>query len=313
MDSKKMYAELCKSENLSIFMQDWWLDVVCDVGNWQPVLVFDKNEKPIGATFFYQKKKLGFSIVTQPPMTPITQIWYRPLPADAIHKEEAYKADILKKIIEKIPKSSFFQVNFHFSLKNHLPFHWAGFKQTTRYTYLIDLTSTIDEIHSNLKHNVRTNLKKAEKNINIAECFDLEIVYETLRFSFLQNKIKTPFSFEKLNALYQKLLENKSVFIYLATNENGHIEGVAFIVLDKKTAYFLFSGKKSEKNNATMSLLVWKSIEKAKTLGYQYFDFDGSVLSQIEPFFQSFGGERMSYFQIFKTKNKWLEWLFQLR
>ncbi len=193
-----------------------------------------------------------------------------------------------------------------------MPFHWACFNQTTRYTYLIDLRLEIDEICQNLQHNVRTNLKKAEKNTMISTCSDSKIIYETLNFSFSQKKIKTPFSYEKLDKLHHKLVENKSVFAYSAADEKKEITAICYIILDKKTAYFLLSGKKTEKNNAAMSLLVWKSIQKAKELGCHSFDFDGSVLESVEPFFRSFGGERKAYFQIFKAKNKFLDFLFTL-
>lgn len=37
--------------------------------------------------------------------------------------------------IDNLPKFDYFNMNFHYSITNWLPFYWRGFKQTTRYTY----------------------------------------------------------------------------------------------------------------------------------------------------------------------------------
>ncbi len=310
MDIKKIYQCLCEDEKLSVFQQSWWLDALCGEANWQPILVFDKNEKVIGATYSFVKKKFGFSILTQAPLTPITHLWFRPLPLDAQHKKENYETDILKQIIQQFPQTSFFLVNLHFSIQNHLPFYWKSFRQTTRYTYLIDLQQNKDIILDNFKHNVRTNIKKAQKNLTVSDLHDATIIYEILENTYRQNALKIPFSLATFNKIHELLQQRKQSFALSALDSDAKIEAVAYIVLDQKTAYFMFSGKKRKENHAAMSLLIWESIQKSAFLGYHFFDFDGSVLPNVEPFFQSFGGERKSYFQITKAKNKLLELYF---
>jgi len=48
-------------------------------------------------------------------------------------------------------------------------------------------------------------------------------------------------------------------------------------------------------------LLVQKSIEKAKQLGCQIFDFEGSMLKGVEIFFRNFGGKMEPYYTINKA------------
>jgi Acetyltransferase (GNAT) domain len=307
MDLKITYQHLCEQEKLSVFQQYWWLDAVCGAANWQPILVFDKNQKVIGATYIFLKKKYGFSILTQAPLTPILHVWFRPLPPDAQHKKDSYETDILKQIIQQLPKVSFYLMNLPFALQNHLPFHWAGFHQTTRYTYLIDLQQSSEKILDDFKHNVRTNIKKAQKNLIISAINNSRVVYDVLQKSYQQNALKIPFSFDVFEKLHELLHQRKQSFALSALDSDGNIEAVAYLILDGKTAYFMFSGKKSKENHAAMSLLIWESLQKAALLGCHFFDFDGSVLPKVEPFFQSFGGERKSYFQITKAKNKFLE------
>ena len=47
---------------------------------------------------------------------------------------------------------------------------------------------------------------------------------------------------------------------------------------------------------------MWEAIKFAKKLGIKYFDFEGSMVPQIERYFRGFGGKLTPYYRINKAK-----------
>jgi hypothetical protein len=43
---------------------------------------------------------------------------------------------------------------------------------------------------------------------------------------------------------------------------------------------------------------MWESVKHAKDLGLRYFDFEGSMVPQIETYFRGFGGRLTPYYRI---------------
>ena len=97
----------------------------------------------------------------------------------------------------------------------------------------------------------------------------------------------------------------------LATDENGNNHAALLLVWDKHSAYYLIGGSDSNyRNSEAMSLLMWKAIEKA-SLMVDNFDFEGTMLESVERFIRGFGGEQTPYYQLVKSKPKWLKSFFE--
>ncbi len=68
-----------------------------------------------------------------------------------------------------------------------------------------------------------------------------------------------------------------------------------------------------------MSFLLWEAIQISCNLGKKYFEFEGSMLTQIDRFFKNFMGEEVSYRSIekinsglFQTLQKIKNWMTNL-
>ena len=303
--SKNQYSQLCQSESLPIFMQDWWLDSVCGTDNWQPILVFDKNEKIIGASFYYNKSRYGLRTVTQPFLTPFSGVWFRPSNFESSRKKQQYEADILKEIAKKLPNVAIFAQNFHFSLTNILPFHWSGFKNTIRYTYFFENINDLRVILGNFSMSVRQNIKKGD-DLKVIESENTKFLYNLLSNAIQKSKGKLNYSEKNLHTLHINIKKNQSGQIFEIQNTDNETLGSTLIVWDKETAYFLISGD-TKKHKSAITVLIWRVLEILDEKGIKKFDFDGSILPHIEPFYRSLGAERKPYFRITKIKNKFLE------
>ena len=160
--SKFIYQELCASQNLPIFMQDWWLDALCGE-NWQPIIVFDKENKPEAAMVYHWKKKYGFTFLLPPPLTPIMGAWFRyPTQAQKQHSIYHHEMKLTDALIDELPNAVFTITQLGLNFDNWLPFMWRGFKQRTRYTFLIENLGDFDGVLANFSENVKRNLKRKE-------------------------------------------------------------------------------------------------------------------------------------------------------
>ena len=85
-------------------------------------------------------------------------------------------------------------------------------------------------------------------------------------------------------------------FAFAAYRESEAIAAV-FCVFDKRKAYYLIGGYDSADTHAGAgAACMQEAILKAKSLGLEMFDFEGSVIPAIERYFRGFGGELTPYF-----------------
>ncbi|HOK80319.1 MAG TPA: GNAT family N-acetyltransferase, partial [bacterium] len=68
-------------------------------------------------------------------------------------------------------------------------------------------------------------------------------------------------------------------------------------------AHYLLGGyDESSKHRGAGVLSMWEGIIYAKSLGLKYFDFEGSMVPEIEKYFRGFGGVLTPYFRVNKAK-----------
>ncbi|MBL4654242.1 MAG: methicillin resistance protein, partial [Bacteroidia bacterium] len=141
--SKEKYRDFCKSEkSIPLFSQDWWLDTTVSDNNWDVSLIEKGGE--ITASFPYVKsKRLIFSLLSMPKLTPYLGIWMRYPPDQKYTSRLSHEKEITNELITQLPKCDHFAQRFHPSFSNWLPFYWHSYEQVTRYTYLLDDLSNL--------------------------------------------------------------------------------------------------------------------------------------------------------------------------
>lgn len=300
--NKVKYRELCAQvDSIPIFMQPWWLDAVCTEGvSWDAILAYDSKERVIAALTFCIKKKWGFQQITMPHLTQYTGIWF-----DSQLEEQNARQKALKAIIKQIPHFHRLILRFNYHLKDWLPFYWAGFQQTTRYTYIIPDTQNLESVFNNFSNSIKHEIKKAEAIYTIKTSEDFDIFF---KLKHVKDHTPTPI-WKSLNTV---LTEKQCRAMYLAENTEGGIDAAAYIIWDKNSTYYLASGmnKQGRKYHA-MPLILWQAIQDSAHRT-PIFDFEGSMIESIEPFFRKFGAVQMPYFQLSKFSNRWWEIVFRI-
>ena len=302
--NKVDYIKFCETEtSVPIFMQPWWLDAVCTEGlTWNIALARDKNKNISSVLSFCEKRKCGFKKITMPHLTQFTGVWMKSLDHKSYHEKQSHEQDNLQQIIAQLPHCQHFTLRTHFNLTHWLPFYWAGFKQTTRYTYIIPSLSDLNLVFNNFEGNVKRAIRQNEGKYTIEQSDDFDL--------FLKLKYKndnTPLGiWRNLNDILGKKQQKR---LYFARNTEGVAEATAYIVWDNSTAYYLASGTTElGRKNQVMSLLLWQAMQDCAH-DATVFDFEGSMLKTVEPYFRRFGTEQKAYFQLTKFSNKFLEML----
>ena len=99
--------------------------------------------------------------------------------------------------------------------------------------------------------------------------------------------------------LVRDLIDKDLGMIFVTLFEKLPVGGL-FLAYDKRCAYNLLSYfDKASNIRGIPSSLIWHSIKYASERNLEVYDFEGSVLPDIERFFQCFGGNHTPYFQVY--------------
>lgn len=297
MDKKQAYRDLCqaKSAEIPIFSKDWWLDTVCGKDNWE-VMLTSKNDQIQGA--------LPFTSI-MPTLTQNFKVWINYPKEQKLAEKLSFEKEILESLINEIPRNLDIGIRLHHSLKNHLPFYWAGYDQTTRYTYILKNVKSTPRIWDGFRDNIRREVRKAESRVGlkINNEPDIKLFYDLSEMTFKRQNIKMPYNLEALKNLDQTCAEKKCRKMYFAEDHDGKVHAAIYIVWDEKTAYYLMGGANPDlRNSGATSFLMWQAIQDMAEI-VEEFDFEGSMIPTVERYFRSFGAEPIPYFSLEKNNS----------
>ena len=313
--NKERYKEFCKSEeDMPIFSCDWWLDSVCGVDKWD-VALFEKGGQIYASMPYYNFKKVWFNLSIMPKLTQTLGIYIKYPNYQKYYKKISWEKKAMSAILHSLPKTDYFSQSFHRNLNNWLPFYWAGYEQTTRYSYIIEATAdgSMDLVEDGFENDIRRRIKKAiSDGVEVFEGENIGLFYELNKLTFARKGMDIPYSFEFIKNLYKNCKENDAVKMFFAKDKSGAMLAASFLVHDKSVVYYLMGGiDPAKKELGAMDLVLFESIKFAMQSN-KTFDFEGSMIESIEKYFRSFGAVQKPYHNISKTSSKSLKILMLL-
>jgi len=306
VSDKKEYRELCKVEEpTSPFSRDWWLDAVCGRENWDVAVVEDHGQIAACLPYHFVKRR-GRTEILMPKLTPSLGPWVRYPEGMKPANRLSLEMDMYSRLIEALPPFLRFNQNFHYSVTNWLPFYWKGFRQMTRYTYVIDDLTDSDEISHNLRKKRKETIKKAEKEFTVVESDDLRKFYELNKQPFDKQDVSVPYTYDLLSELDSSCRLHRSRKMLFALDKDDQVHSALYLVTSPRSTTALMSGLDPQfKGDGSTSLLFWEAL-KMSALVSREFDFEGSMLRHVESVLRSFGGRQAPYFTIWKTDSRML-------
>lgn len=307
-DRKKYYLEAVRQLDLPIFFQPWWLDVVCQNGDWHVCLFRNSTGKVLGVLPFYLQSLLGLKLIRTPPYTPYLGVWldYSDC-SDRNTSKYSFENKVIEELVEQLPKVSWYHQIHPDQLQNWFPFYWRHYRQTTRYTYILEKLNP-EYIYENMKPGVRNKIHKAERTgLIIQQKNDLESFITQLKNTFKRQNKFQEVDTSLLQKLHTEIFRQEQGALYFATDQKGQTHAALYLIWDHETAYCWQLGADTQlRKSGAVQLLIWHTIQVTAGMGKRY-NFEGSMLPHIEPVFRAFGAERKPVFQIRKFGNRFLE------
>lgn len=305
---REMYRRLCRDEYIPLHSQAWYLDAVCGENRWEAALVTDKNGRITGALPYVLRKKFGILTEIRNPLLSIYNFLYLRLPDNPdISKIKLLSKShkIIGQLAEQLPEVTFFRQNLHPDLQNILPFLRAGYRQTTRYSYVFNDLSDPEVLLQKAAYNLRHDIKKTESLIEIETSDNPEPLYSLNVQSYAEKGLPLPYSRAFLLRAYEALQIRKNKDLYYAKDKSsGEIVAGLLIAYDEKTAYALTAGyQRNSVGRSPLNCLYRHAVIKAAKR-VQRFDFEGSMTPEIEHIYRNFGAKRTPYHHIYRFRSR---------
>lgn len=247
--------------------------------------------------------RFGLKQAIHPPLTPYLGVVF-----DKKERKYVSRISYEKRIsgaIAKTIKKDFDGVRFNFSpfFPDLQPFIWEDFSCDVRYTYMLYLRD-LGNTWKNMDDSRRNDIRKAEKDgLSVEFNNDFEKTFALVQKTFhRQNKIP---KFRCVALEYDRILAQKDQRkAFLARDKEGEPIAVVYIVWDKKRSYYLLGGYDPEKkHHGASAIALWEAIKFTKEkLRLDEFDFEGSMIPQVEFFFRKFGGRLTPYYSVAWTR-----------
>lgn len=296
------YRILCrKEETIPLFCQDWWLDLVCGEEQWEVALT--KNNGTITAALpYWPRRRWGMRTIGMPPLTQSLGPWIR-YPADQKQTSKlAFEKDILTELVQQLPRCSLICQRLDPQVTNWLPLYWQGFSQTTRYTYLLPDLSNLETLFSAFQTNIKTDIRKAERKLQVTEGTAAELFYLQEK-AFARQGLPSPYPQAFLSELLERCKQRNCCQLFVAKDAQGHSHASSCLVWDSQEAVYLVSGSDPQiHHSGANSLLLWNAIQHAAQLRKR-FNFGGSMIEPVERFLRGFGGTPHPYLQVGKVNS----------
>ena len=285
-----------------IFQESWWLDAVAP-GAWRDITVTSggvvRARWPI-----YQERRGLFDVITLPPLTHRLGPWLDLGDATKTARRYELEKDLTGALLEQLPPHDILQVNCHSGITNMLPFVWAGFEESARYTYVVDVTQSETALWDALRENIRRESRKARKQLQVETIDDVNECIRLIGKTYARQGNPNPFDSPAMRRLDAAAAERGRRGMLVARDERGQIHAAVYLVWDAKTTYYLAGGADPElRTSGAHSLLIWEALVRSRARSTE-FDLTGSMVESIERFFRAFGGQQRIYFSLNKMSRR---------
>ncbi|MCK0195796.1 GNAT family N-acetyltransferase [Ancylobacter sp. 6x-1] len=269
----------------SVFDEPWWYEAATG-GSWRKV-EFDDGKVLAASLVYSTYREGGLRIVGMPHLARVMQ------PTIKFHSVEARRnlshvIRALQGLSEQLPKFDRFSYTLAPDSDLDLAFNLAGFTVTTSFTFRTRQDPDYDPLRE-MDQKVRYNIKTGLKRMQVVEHTDVER-YIRLSQSFIGDRaFKDNVDYGAIRRIMAAAVDRGQAIILACVDETGADMASAVLLTDSRYLYYWLNSRNPAANEgAANSVLIWKSIEKARALGLT-FDMDGYAKANTGVFLSRFG------------------------
>ena len=284
-----------------VFFQPWWLEAVAP-GQWDGAVAW-RGEEVAGVWPYAYKIRLGrYRLLEPPELSFYLGPWIRSSIARTTRRLSEEK-DLMTELHDALPEFASFHQWFHPRVTNWMPLQWKGFSQTTRYTYLIPDTLDIEALWGETETNIRTDVRKARKELEVVEHDNAGQFLELQKRTYARHGMAMPFTEETFLRLDSACVKHSCRTILSAEDSLGRPHAAAYLVSDSTTMYAFLRARDPDLKRGAAALVLWAAIELASSQ-QKAFEFMGSWEEHIERFVRAFGGRQTPFFEVTKMNSQ---------
>lgn len=275
----------------SVFEQIWWLKAVAPNWDWKEIFVKDGDMVIARWVTISNAHNM-----TMPVQTQTLGFWIHP---DILDGDKYYnrQKELINILLSQMPSKSI-AVSLAPENKYFLPFVWSYFKVYPRISYRITNLSDINAVYFSLGKIVKKNIKSANNKVCVREIDDISLLYKLMEKTFAVQKRKYPFTIELFERIYSACKAHNACKLLYAIDKDSNIHSGTLFVYDEHVCYYLIAGTDPAfRSSGANSLLIWEGIKFASE-HCSCFDFEGSMIENIEQFVRQFGGIPVVYFEV---------------
>lgn len=300
IDKNQLAKFSAKNKIENIFLSESYMEEFPEVKCFG---IFSKDKQLKGVFLLQEFKRLKIlKQLSNPVFTPNCQLFYK---SEA--KNNAKKNTEEKKVIQALVdflegrKENIISISFPEKWIDFQPFYWKKYKVITNYTYQIFLNKNEDELFKAMSTERRKNITKAQKDgIKIKRIKPNKEALFLILNTFKKQGVNI--NEKAIETILFKLSNKSNSFLYMAYNKEGKPIAVNFLLLTGNKLTYMFGGyDETNKHEGAGALAMWASILNAKEKGISIFDFEGSMVAQIENYFRGFGGCLVPYYRVNKA------------
>ncbi|WP_181305723.1 hypothetical protein [Rufibacter sp. XAAS-G3-1] len=281
-----------KAPNGLIYALSWYLDIVSP--GWHAI-VKEEGNAYVAVLPIPVARKFGMFYMHKPLFSQQSGLFY----ITKISQKDW--ADIRELLFNKIKLIS--RYDFNVGNEELLDAGLHGYTHKVFSTYHLPLASAYESVVSGYKKDRRWRINKAKRSGLTIKATDninplLSIFHENVAPK-IQGVIGEAYEYKMLRQLYQETKNRSMSSIYIAIDEEGHVQASALFFLFKKKLTFIMNSSTPEgKRKGGVSLII-DYVLKQYSEQDLVFDFESPEdIETLADFFDSFGAEKAPFLSI---------------
>jgi len=290
----------------SVFHQSSFIDIVGDHSDGVVhKLIGYKGQEPIGLFSVLEITKAGVSLIFSP--APRMGIPYQGpilLTDDQLKQRKTERRN--RKFVEQSLEWCEEKFNPRYKLirtpveYDPRPFAWNDFTVQPRYTYLLDIRHTLEEIQNSFSKSLRRYIGQDDR-LRIEEQGEeaIRFIYRQMESRYREQNMDYHVSLELLLELYDGLPDGQ-FRPYVGIVDGERVGGIIALE-DEDTIYFFEGGGKPDADLPVNDNLHWEIITRACERGVSTYDLSGANNPRLCDYKSKFNPELGLYYEIEKS------------